>query len=45
MTPREAAADPVARFELERLLDSFSDHDENDFAAMSPARLRALLGL
>lgn len=45
MTPREAAADPVARFELERLLDSFPDHDENDFAAMSPARLRALLGL
>lgn len=42
-TPREAAADPIGRHELERLLRSFPDEDHP--GAMSPKRLRAALGL
>lgn len=42
-TPRECAADPTRRDDLIRLLDTFPDRDEP--GAMSPARLRAALGL
>ncbi len=43
MTPRDAAADPIGRVELERLLDSFPDTD--DPTEMSGRRLRRVLGL
>jgi len=42
-TPRECAADPTRRPDPIRLLDTFPDIDEP--GAMSPARLRAALGL
>jgi hypothetical protein len=42
-TPRECAADPTRRPDLIRLLDTFPDIDAP--GAMSPARLRAALGL
>ena len=44
-TPREAAADPIGREELNRLLASFPVPDEDEIGMMSPARLRAALGL
>jgi hypothetical protein len=43
MTPREAAADPIGRIELQRLLASFPDTD--DPTQMSARRLSDLLGL
>jgi hypothetical protein len=43
MTPRDAAADPIGRTELLRLLDSFPDTD--DPTAMSARRLRRRLDL
>ena len=43
-TPREAAADPIAREDLIRLLASFPEVDDGA-VGMSPARLRAALGL
>ncbi len=43
-TPRECAADPTRRPDLIRLLDSFPE-DDGTPGAMSPARLRAALGL
>lgn len=43
-TPREAAADPVAREDLVRLLATFPE-PEGDVAGMSPERLRVALGL
>ena len=43
-TPREAAADPIAREDLIRLLASFPEMDDGG-VGMSPARLRAALGL
>ena len=43
MTPRDAAADPIGRVELQRLLDSFPDTD--DPTEMSGRRLRRMLGL
>jgi len=42
-TPRECAADPTRRPDLIRLLDTFPDVEAP--GAMSPARLRAALGL
>ncbi|MFP5283682.1 MAG: SEC-C domain-containing protein [Actinomycetes bacterium] len=42
-TPREAADDPTRRDDLVRLLASFPE--TNEATAMSPARLRAALGL
>lgn len=42
-TPRECAADPTRRPDLIRLLDTFPEVDAP--GAMSPARLRAALGL
>ena len=41
MTPREAAADPIARHDLERLLDGFEGRD----GLMDIGRLRAALDL
>ncbi len=41
LTPREAATDPIARHDLERLLDSF----EGRSAVMDISRLRKSLGL
>ena len=43
-TPREAAADPIAREDLIRLLASFPEVGEGG-VGMSPARLRDALGL
>jgi hypothetical protein len=43
-TPREAAHDPIGREELRRLLASFESYSSHP-GAMSPARLRAALGL
>jgi len=43
-TPREAAADPVGRYELEQLLRTF-DHDDGQPGMMSTSRLRRALGL
>ena len=43
-TPREAAADPIAREDLIRLLASFPEVDDGA-VGMSPQRLRAALGL
>jgi hypothetical protein len=45
LTPREAAADPVAREDLKRLLASFPPVAEGDEGMMNPQRLRAALGL
>jgi len=42
MTPRNAAADPVQRVALDRLLRSF---ETDDPAAMDARRLRRTLGL
>lgn len=42
-SPREAAADPIGRLDLERLLASFPETDRPE--AMSAARLRVALGL
>lgn len=42
-TPRQCASDPTRRDDLIRLLDSFPE--ENRPGTMSPARLRAALGL
>ena len=44
LTPRQAAADPIGRTELERLLNSFDNCDTGP-GTMSAARLRAALGL
>jgi hypothetical protein len=44
-TPREAAADPIGREELTRLLASFPVPEPGDVGAMDPDRLRAALGL
>ena len=44
MTPREAAADPIGRFELEQLLQSFPQDDGHP-GRMSPMRLRANLNM
>ena len=44
LTPREAAADPTRRPDLIRLIDTFAP-DEGQPGLMSPARLRAALGL
>lgn len=46
-TPREAAADPAARAELEALLDDFAwqEREGSGPAVMQAARLRAALGL
>jgi len=44
-TPREAAADPTRRRELEQLLASFPEDDAGPFLSMRPSKLRALLGL
>lgn len=43
LTPREAAIDPIARIDLERLLDSMPDTDQP--GAMNTHRLRAALGI
>ena len=43
-TPRQCADDPTRRPDLIRLLDSFPQDDSHP-GAMSPARLRAALGL
>jgi hypothetical protein len=43
-TPRECAGDPTRRPDLIRLLDSFPE-DDGQPGTMSPARLRAALGL
>ncbi len=43
LTPRQAAADPTRRDDLIRLLATFPETD--DPTQMSPARLRAMLGL
>ncbi|MBK6440357.1 MAG: hypothetical protein IPF88_17790 [Candidatus Microthrix sp.] len=43
-TPRDAAADPIAREELIRLLATFPELEAGD-VGMSPERLRAALGL
>ena len=43
-TPRESANDPTRRPDLIRLLDSFPE-DDGQPGTMSPARLRAALGL
>lgn len=46
MTPREAAADPTRRGDLERLLASFPEPPEDaDYVSQRPSRLRELLGL
>lgn len=47
LTPRQAAADPVARPELEALLDDFAwrERRSDQPAVMQAARLRAALGL
>ncbi len=44
-TPREAAADPIGREELEQLLDSLPSPAAGDVGAMDPQRLRSALGL
>jgi hypothetical protein len=43
-TPRDAAADPIGREELEQLLAGFPEPDP-DVTGMSPSRLRRALGL
>ena len=43
-TPREAAADPVGRYELEQLLRTFDD-DDGQPGMMSAIRLRRALGI
>ncbi|MGH9039568.1 MAG: SEC-C metal-binding domain-containing protein [Acidimicrobiia bacterium] len=48
LTPREAAADPTRREQLERLLDSYPDIDPTPASpgfGLRPQRLRTLLGL
>ncbi|QDQ97124.1 antitoxin Xre/MbcA/ParS toxin-binding domain-containing protein [Tomitella fengzijianii] len=42
-TPREAAEDPATRDDVIRLIDTFPEATQP--GAMSPARLRELLGL
>ncbi|HEY1737103.1 MAG TPA: hypothetical protein VGI86_00245 [Acidimicrobiia bacterium] len=44
LTPRQAAADPIGRTGLERLLDTFDSYDTGP-GTMSAVRLRAALGL
>jgi hypothetical protein len=44
-TPREAAADPVGREELEHLLDGLPPSGPDDVGAMNTQRLRDALGL
>ncbi len=46
LTPRQAAADPTRREQLERLLDSYPEPEPGSaFFGLRPDRLRALLGL
>jgi len=44
-TPRDAVQDPVGREEVLQLLAAIPQRPIDDFQAMSPARLRAALGL
>jgi hypothetical protein len=46
LTPRQAAADPTRRSELERLLDTYPEPEpDSALIALRPDRLRTLLGL
>lgn len=45
LTPRQAAADPTRREQLDRLLVSFEQPMGNPDVAMRPSRLRELLGI